>query len=204
MLSPVPAPSALTRRTALGGAAAAGAVVVTGCTPSGIDRRPRKSARAAPTTPDADPDVTLAATVLADEQAMLDRIAATVARHPGLDGRLAGARAAHQAHVDLLTKAVPDDARLSPGASPSQDATPAVSPSVSPSVAPSPTGTPSVPARPSRALAVLANEEDRLSLVGRRSAFAARSGAFARVLASMSASAAQHAAALSDATGGRR
>lgn len=177
-----------------------GGVVVTGCTPSGIDRRPRKRAGAAPTTPDADPDVTLAATVLADEQAMLDRITETVARHPGLHGRLAAARAAHQAHVDLLTKAVPDDARVSPGASPSQEG----SLSVSPSVTPSPTGTPSVPARPSRALAVLGAEEDRLSLVGRRSAFAARSGAFARVLASMSASAAQHAVALSDAAGGRR
>lgn len=199
MVSPVPARSALTRRTAIGGAAAVGAVVVTGCTPSGIDRRSRKGAVAAPTTPDTDPDVALAATVLADEQAMLDRIAATVARHPGLDGRLAAARAAHQAHVDLLTKAVPKEARVSPSASPSQDA----APSVSPSVSPSPTGTPAVPARPPRALAVLADQEDRLSLVGRRSAFAAQSGAFARVLASMSASAAQHAVALADA-GGRR
>lgn len=200
MLSPVPARSALTRRTAIGGAAAVGAVVVTGCTPSGIDRRPRKDAAATPTTPDTDPDVALAATVLADEQAMLDRIAATVARHPGLDGRLAAARAAHQAHVDLLTKAVPDEARKSPSAAPSQDA----SPSVSPSVSPAPAGTPAVPARPPRALAVLAKEEDRLSLVGRRSAFSAQSGAFARVLASMAASAAQHAVALADAAQGRR
>lgn len=199
MPSPVPARSALTRRTAIGGAAAVGAAVVTGCTPSGIDRRSRKSAVAAPSTPDTDPDVALAATVLADEQAMLDRIAATVARHPGLDGRLAAARAAHQAHVDLLTKAVPKEARVSPSASPSQDA----APSVSPSVPPSPTAAPAVPARPPRALAVLADQEDRLSLVGRRSAFAAQSGAFARVLASMSASAAQHAVALADA-GGRR
>jgi hypothetical protein len=195
----VPARSALTRRTAIGGAAAVGAVAVTGCTPSGIDRRSRQSAVAAPSTPDTDPDVALAATVLADEQAMLDRIAATVARHPGLAGRLAAARAAHQAHVDLLTKAVPKEARVSPSASPSQDA----APSVSPSVPPSPTAAPAVPARPPRALAVLADQEDRLSLVGRRSAFAAQSGAFARVLASMSASAAQHAVALADA-GGRR
>jgi len=50
---------------------------------------------------------------------------------------------------------------------------------------------------------VLADQEDRLSLVGRRSAFAAQSGAFARVLASMSASAAQHAVALADAEGRR-
>jgi hypothetical protein len=189
--TPDPARSTLTRRTAVGGAAAAGVAVVTGCTPSGIDRRPRKRTTAAPTQ-DTDPDVTLAATVLADEQAMLDRITATVTRHPELDGRLATARDAHQAHVDLLTKAVPKDARVSPGAAPSQDA----SASVSPSLSPSPTAAPTVPARPPRALAVLAEAEDRLSLLGRRSAFAARSGAFARVLASMSASAAQQAVAL--------
>ena len=191
MHSPVPSRSALTRRTALGVVAAGGAAVLTGCTPSGIDRRPRKNASAAP-TPDADPDVALAATVLADEQAMLELITATVERHPALEARLATARDAHQAHVDLLTKAVPKNARVSPGASAD------TAPSVSPSVSPSPTGPPTVPARPPRAVAALANAEDRLALVGRRSAFAAQSGVFARVLAGMSASAAQHAVALGD------
>jgi hypothetical protein len=185
--SPVPPRRTLTRRTALGVLTAGSAVALAGCTPSGIDRRPRKNASAAP-TPDADPDVALAATVLADEQAMLDLIAATVARHPGLEARLATARDSHQAHVDLLTKAVPKDARVSPGASPSTD----TSPSASGSELPSPT----VPARRPRAVAALADAEDRLALVGRRSAFAARSGVFARVLAGMSASAAQHAVAL--------
>ena len=50
----------------------------------------------------------------------------------------------------------------------------------------------------SKHLAALADAEDRLALVGRRSAFAAQSGVFARVLAGMSASAAQHAVALGD------
>jgi hypothetical protein len=188
---PVPSRSTLTRRTALGVVTAGGAAALTGCTPSGIDRRPRKNASAAP-TPDADPDVALAATVLADEQAMLELITATVERHPALEARLATARDAHQAHVDLLTKAVPKNARVSPGASAD------TAPSVSPSVSPSPTGPPTVPARPPRAVAALANAEDRLALVGRRSAFAAQSGVFARVLAGMSASAAQHAVALGD------
>jgi hypothetical protein len=165
----------------LGVLTAGSAAALAGCTPSGIDRRPGKNASAAP-TPDADPDVALAATVLADEQAMLDLIAATLARHPGLEARLATARDSHQAHVDLLTQAVPSDARVSPGASPS----------VPRSGLPSTT----VPARRPRAVAALADAEDRLALVGRRSAFAARSGVFARVLAGMSASAAQHAVAL--------
>jgi hypothetical protein len=175
----------------LGVVTAGGAAALTGCTPSGVDRRPRKNASAAP-TPDADPDVALAATVLADEQAMLDLITATVERHPALEARLATARDAHQAHVDLLTKAVPKDARVSPGASASADTSPSVSPSVSP------TGPPTVPARRPRAVATLADAEDRLALVGRRSAFAAQSGVFARVLAGMSASAAQHAVTLGD------
>jgi hypothetical protein len=56
-----------------------------------------------------------------------------------------------------------------------------------------------VPASPGAALAALAREEERLSQVGKRSAFAAESGAFARVLASMAAAAAQHAVALNTA-----
>jgi hypothetical protein len=54
------------------------------------------------------------------------------------------------------------------------------------------------------ALSALASAEDGLALVGRRSAFAAQSGAFARVLASMAASAAQQAATLTAAAGASR
>jgi hypothetical protein len=145
-------------------------------------------------SPDTDPDVALAATVLADEQGMLDRVLATVRRHPRLATTLAGARTAHTAHVDLLTAAVPQD-----GSSPS------AAPSVEPAPAPAPgAGATRVPARAAAALAALAREEDGLSLLGRRSAFAAESGAFARVLASMAASSAQQARALSDAAGRAR
>ncbi len=162
------------------------AAVVAGCTPKGIDRRPRPGATVSPAprvNPRVDPDVALAATVLAEEQALLDRVVATVARHPELEATLSLARSAHQAHVDLLKDAVPHDARI-----------PRASPSASPSVAPSPS-TPAVPARTTVALRAVAVAEDRLALVGRRSSFAAESGAFARVLASMAAAAAQQAAA---------
>lgn len=184
----------LSRRTALGGAAAVAAVAVTGCTPSGIDRRPR--AAAVTRSPGTDPDVALAATVLADEQRMLDRVLATLRRHPGLEPTLAASRSAHRAHVDLLTDAVPDEARTTPSTS--------ASPAVSPSVSPSPASTPRVPARVPAALSALSREEDRLGLLGRRSAFAAESGAFARVLASMAAAASQQSAALASAAKGAR
>jgi hypothetical protein len=178
----------LSRRAAVGGAAALGTLAVTGCTPRGIDARsgPTPAARR---SPDADPDVTLAATVLAEEQGMLDRVLATVRQHPGLGTTLAAARTAHTAHVELLTAAVPR------GASPS--ATPSSTSAAGP-------GGPRVPARAVVALTALARQEDRLSLSGRRSAFDARSGAFARVLASMAAASAQQARALADAAGGAR
>ena len=181
----------MSRRTAVGGAAALGVVAVTGCTPRGIDARPGPTP-AVKRSPDTDPDVALAATVLADEQSMLDRVLATVRRHPRLATTLAGARTAHTAHVDLLTAAVPQD-----GSSPS--ATPSVAPAPAPRAAAT-----RVPARAAAALAALAREEDGLSLLGRRSAFAAESGAFARVLASMAAAAAQQAQVLADAAGAAR
>jgi hypothetical protein len=53
-----------------------------------------------------------------------------------------------------------------------------------------------VPSDPARALRAIARREDELALVDKRSAFAAESGAFARVLASMAASAAQQAVVL--------
>jgi hypothetical protein len=189
----------VSRRTAVGGVAVLTAVVVSGCTPRGIDRRPRARA-SAPTSPRTDPDVALAAAVLTDEQDMLDRVLATLRRHPRLEPLLAGARAAHQAHVELLTDAVPERARRSSVPSPSSG----TSPSVSPSVAPSAGASPRVPARAPAALAVLAGQEDRLALLGRRSAFTAESGAFARVLASMAAAASQQSVTLAAAAQDRR
>jgi len=51
------------------------------------------------------------------------------------------------------------------------------------------------------ALAELARAEEELSLLDKRSAFAAQSGAFARVLASMAAAAAQQVALLGGTNG---
>ncbi|MGA9748785.1 MAG: hypothetical protein WBQ50_15105, partial [Nocardioides sp.] len=69
-----------------------------------------------------------------------------------------------------------------------------VGPSESPEDGPTPRGP--VPRDRRRAVLDLAGHEDSLALVDKRSAFAAESGAFARVLASMGAAAAQQAAAL--------
>ena len=189
---PVRRAAALSRRTAIGSVAALAAAVAAGCTPRGIDRRPEPRKAASP-TPDADPDVTLAATVLADEQAMVDRVRATLARYPGLGPVLAGALGAHRAHVELLTDAVPDEDRTS-----------AASPPASPSASPTAVRTPTVPERAPGALTALAREEERLSVLGRRSTFAAESGAFARVLASMAAAASQQSVTLAAAARERR
>jgi hypothetical protein len=174
----------VSRRTAIGGAAALTALVVSGCTNGS---GPRSSPSAAPpgeqgdspTQAPEDPDVALAAAVLRSEQDMLDRVLATARRHPRLAASVSGARAAHQAHVALLTRAVPG-----------RSATP--TPTPAPRVRPA-----RVPASARSALASLAGAENRLSVTGRRRAGVARSGSFARVLASMAAASAQQAVHLS-------
>jgi hypothetical protein len=130
-----------------------------------------------------DPDVLLAATVLADEQRLLDLVEATLARFPGLTDVLTAARDAHTAHVALLEEAAPDEPL--PSASPTASTTP--------DAADDTESDDEVPRDRRRALMRLARREDDLALVDKRSAFAAESGAFARVLASMAASAAQQA-----------
>ena len=192
---PPPGPL-LRRRTALGAVLTAGVAAGTaGCT-RGVDMRPARGRSAQPVeaTPDVEPDVALAGTVLADEQAVLDRVRATAEAFPALAKRLAPAEEAHRRHVELLTDAVPD-----PSPSPSVTAvTGGASPEASPSASP----TPHVPRDRAKALAALARAEDALTLSAKRAAFAAESGAFARVLASMAASAAQQAALLRGRDGG--
>ena len=133
-------------------------------------------------------DVALATAVLRAERAVLAQVVATVRRHPRLVASVSGARAAHRAHVALLQEAVPGAARSS-GPSPDASTDPR---------------TPRVPIRPGAALAALAIAEARLSAAGVRHAGQARSGAFARVLASMAAASAQQAAVLSEAARRRR
>lgn len=187
-LENVTTPELVSRRTALLGVAGLGGVAgsaLAGCTSGGAEPGP-----VAPTTtgtPPAgrtvEPDVRLAATVLGVERAMLARVLVTQRRHPRLAGPLAAARAVHQAHVDLLVTAVPKGTG-SPG--------------------PSDGRRPTVPTSPVAALSALARAEDRLAETGRRSALAAESGAFARVLASMAAAAAQQAVHVAGAAEERR
>jgi hypothetical protein len=184
----VPAPSssrrALSRRTALLGTLAVGTAA---CTPYSLDDERDPGRQAAPAEqPKADPDVSLAATVLAAEQALIDRVDATLDAHPRLARLLAGTRATHAAHVDLLAAAAPDSPVPSSSSSPS----PAASATSGPEPAPR------VPRDAAQALRALARHEDELSLEDKRSAFTAQSGSFARVLASMAASAAQQSAVL--------
>jgi hypothetical protein len=180
----VPHPPAISRRAAL--VAAVGTVATgTACTPDQAD--PEAGNRSRERAAEPLPDVTLAATVVADEQELLNLIDATLARHPRLERVLADARAAHAAHVTLLEDAAPDSA--------------------TPSSAPTAPGRVRVPGDPARAVRAIARRADELALVDKRSAFAAESGAFARVLASMAASAAQQAVVLRAAqvpTGGAR
>lgn len=185
--SPPAAPGrALSRRAAL---LTVAAVTTTACSPYSLQTQKRR-ARQTPTarpTPTADPDVDLAAAVLAAEQTMLDRVVATLERHPTLAPALASARTAHQAHVDLLVDAAPQRVAPEDGTS---DATRRPGPS-------------RIPRDPGRALRLLAGHEDDLALSNRRAAFAAQSGAFARVLASIAAAAAQQSAVLRRTLSGR-
>ncbi|MGZ4495282.1 MAG: hypothetical protein ACXVWU_11325 [Nocardioides sp.] len=205
-IPPSPQGPLLRRRTALGAVLAAGAVTgLAGCT-RGVDMRPAPGASLspAPSTPTVEPDVALAGTVLAEEQAVLDRVLATLAAFPGLRGTLAGAEEAHRRHVALLKDAVPhgSGAPSAPSTTASTAAATVPSPasaSASPSATPAPTG-PRVPADRGRALTALARAEDALTLSAKRAAFAAESGAFARVLASMAAAAAQQAVVLRGST----
>lgn len=153
-----------------------------------------------------DPDVTLATTVVAAERALLERIDATVRRHPRLERTLAAARDVHETHVALLEDAVPEEPEP---AEPTASADPA-DPSAGAGSEAGPddedAGAGRVPRDRTRALRALATAEDELALAAKQAAFAAQSGAFARVLASMAAAAAQQSAMLrtTPVGGGRR
>lgn len=180
-------PPRLSRRTAVGGAAALTALVVSGCTRDGASRTgsgPAASVTSGGTGLRVGVSLpSLAAAVLRDEQSMLDQVAATARRHPGLAETVSGARSTHRAHVRLLRQAVPDGTRRTP---------------------PRPFRPGQVPRRPGPALAALVRAETRLSAVGQHNAVRAESGSFARVLASMAAASAQQAARLADVAEDRR
>jgi hypothetical protein len=196
----------------LAAAAAVTAMAATGCT-VGEDRRARDRPQPEPSV---DPDVAVAAAALAEQRAMVTLLRTTLDRHGGLAGDLGPLLTTHEAHVALLADAVPPGVGATPSAAvPGDTETPATP--LSPSAAdtpsagrsdPAPSRGPSagpsddlsegaqVPRRPREALAAVAASEHRLSLATKQHAFAAESGAFARVLASMAAAAAQHSAVL--------
>ena len=127
-----------------------------------------------------DPDRGLTRRVRDDEQQVLDLVDATVSRHRSLRGPLRSARRAHAAHLALLT---PDGARR-----------------------PSDRGSrrsPHVAGDPGRALAAVVDAEHALTRRHAASAVRAQSGPLARVVASMSAAAAQQATALGSVDVGR-
>ena len=174
----------LTRRAALATLALGTGAALTGCTLGDDDQgKRRRRRREADEADERDPDIALAALALAGEQAGLEALTATTSRHPGLAARLRAAAEMHRAHVGLLAEAAPDDAPPSPA--PTDLSAPEI------------TGKPfRVPAKEPAALTRLAALEQQLSVSNKRHAFSAQSGAFARLLASMAASAAQHAVVL--------
>jgi hypothetical protein len=98
-------------------------------------------------------------------------LAATVVQHPGLAGALRGLQAMHAAHRELLAASLDGD----------------------------PTGAvlvPPVPGRSRRALAVVRRHENDLQRQLAELALDARSGQFARILASMAAAVGQHVSTL--------
>ena len=168
---------ALSRRTALRGViggVAAGAALLAGCTVPERVRRPLTAAPASTAPPG--PDVLLVAEALDEERAVLALLTAVGARHRGLRGTVAAADEIHQAHLRLLSRAVPPGASTGP-TGPTGDA--------------SAGQTVRSPRHRSAAVAALAGAEGDLARAGRGRAGRAESGALARVLASMSAASVQ-------------
>ncbi|HEX6486562.1 MAG TPA: hypothetical protein VF012_07600 [Nocardioidaceae bacterium] len=174
----------MSRRVVLAALAAAAGTALAGCTEDG--QPPRPKAQPSPVVASVDPDVAVAAEALASQQEMLDLLDATGKRHRDLSAQLAPVVATHQAHADLLADAVPKGVSVSP------------SPTTSPR---SRGGRHEVPRSRARALAKVVEAEQQLATVTKRQAFRAESGAFARLLGSMAAAAAQSAAALVSAGG---
>lgn len=153
-------------RRSVVGTALAAPVVLTACD---IDPPARRTAPGGPPPPPEDAE--LVAGVVAALVRAGSVLESASLSSPELGARLQPVGAAHAAHLDLLASAVPD----------------AAAPTASP-----PTGAPSA----GRALAAVRRSEQRLLREVREACATAASGDLARVLASVAASTAQHAAAL--------
>jgi hypothetical protein len=208
----VPTPSSravtgarMTRRAALAAAAGLSVGAVVGCTPQRQGRRGEEPPE--PVEPEVDPDVAVAAEALANQEQILELLGATGERHPGLARALAPVVAAHEAHAALLADAVPPEVTAEPTTSPTVSPAPdGPAAPESPDSSPSPDGRRAqVPRNPARALDRVVAAERELATATKQHAFRARSGGFARLLASMAAAAAQHEVVLASSTpaGGR-
>lgn len=160
--------------TALGGGAA---LLLAGCDASPAPENPAPPAPGAGTPlateerSDEEVDADLLDRVVAGTTSAESLLAATVVQHPGLAGALSGLQAMHAAHRAVLAASLDGD----------------------------PTGAvlvPPVPGRSRRALAAVRRHENELQRQLARLALDARSGQFARILASMAAAVAQHVSTL--------
>jgi len=174
-----PSPPALTRRTAVAGVLAglAGMCVVTACDGNRGDDGTGPGVSDGSGTPAADPDAALVTRVDDQLVELLTLVEALGARFGGLHARLRPWRDLHRAHLDVL------DTATSPGPS---------------SPAPDLAGVDS----PTAALRVLASHERLAHARLVDASVAARSGALARLLASMAAAVAQRLTLLDGALGG--
>ncbi|HSE10174.1 MAG TPA: hypothetical protein VLB29_16055 [Nocardioidaceae bacterium] len=179
------------RRAALAAVAALSGAALVGCTRE--EQGPRRETAPEPVEPQVDPDVLVAAQALANQQQILDLLTATQEAHSRFTGLLAPVLTAHEAHIALLQDAVPAGVSVSPSTGPAGP---------SPSPDRSADALPSVPRNRARALAQVAQAERELAIATKRHAFRAQSGAFARLLGSMAAAAAQYDVVLSTATAG--
>jgi hypothetical protein len=145
-----------------------------------------------------DPDVAAAADALRVEEETVALLRATAQRHPRLAARLEAPLAAHEAHAALLDEAAPES---STSPAPSSPGTAAPATSAAPSPGTTDSRRPAVARNRTRALRDVVDAETALSATLHERALAAESGALARVLGSMAASAAQHAAVLARGVG---
>jgi hypothetical protein len=171
----------LGRRQVLAGLAVAAASLAAGCT---ADVRPPPGPSTGPGL--AQIPIDRFTVQWASERRLRDTYAATVTRHPGLAGQLAGIRADHDAHIQALEAAL--GVSSPPAPSPSASGTP---PTPTPDLA----AAGRIPATPAAALAALRRAE--ATAAGERATGClAETGERAALLASISASEASHEAVL--------
>lgn len=124
-------------------------------------------------TPDVDPDIALARSAVSATRRSIAHLEATMQRFPGLGMRLAPVLAMHRAHLGVLDDAVPKGATTAP-----------------------PTPADPVPTARSAALQRVVASQVRAHDALVVQAGRARSGSFARLLASMAAAVSQQLAGL--------